>query len=143
MSREFKFRVWNRQNGGYVAVSHIQGHPLFSLDLHFRLNWLDDCWDGQTHAGYIFEQWTGLKDKNGQEIYEGDIMPYQWWADWQDRRDNPNGTWLNTVVAYNPMHAAFQLYTSIKNISLSHGVHITNGKEVIGNLRQNPELLSQ
>ena len=83
-------------------------------------------------------QFTGLYDKNGKEIYEGDILMYI-----GQREDNKgrkytrkvsfkNGSFCMSVPEYN-------IYSCLNN-------HIVNGKlnwEVIGNIYDNKELLEE
>ena len=61
--REIKFRVWNKNE----AVFHY---------LKFGDHWILSEDDPNTQGFVVYQQYTGLKDENGKEIYEGDILGY-------------------------------------------------------------------
>lgn len=85
---------------------------------------LSDNNDGWIHGDGIICQFTGLKDKNGKEIYEEDILRTQ------------RGDW--GVVKYKAPY--FGLTVSETQISLYNKEWIEDC-EIIGNIYQNPELL--
>ena len=74
-------------------------------------------------------QFTGLLDKNGKEIYEGDIVRGIWQVNHKDVREGVVNYWEK-----------FGLYGLNDNSSLVSIVW--SGCEVIGNIHENPELLN-
>jgi uncharacterized phage protein (TIGR01671 family) len=67
-------------------------------------------------------QYTGLKDKNGKEIYEGDILKYEW--DGEEKVD---------AIEFSPPIFTYRG-------SMRWSLH---RDEVIGNIYENPELLEE
>lgn len=114
--RDIKFRAWHGTHG-YSNRFGIGGHPE---------------WEGGLTVPYfsqncIFEQYTSMHDKNGKEIYEGDIVKYG--------NDHPN------VVVF--MECCFCFYIkNNKHVSRLKIFNNINKYEIIGNIHENKELLS-
>lgn len=79
----------------------------------------------------IIEQYTGLKDKNGKEIYEGDIL-----------QDESKDTAVVIWREYQAEWGIKWIHIGIED-SLSHRMEWGHLNEIIGNIHENPELLEQ
>ena len=114
MKRDIKFRAWN------TFDRHLVHDIIFLRNKDFTLN----KFLGEDR--YVLMQYTGLKDKNGKEIYEGDVLK--------------SGVQIVTVV-YTAESASFDLMTNTKGLMGMAGVNSILG--IIGNIYENPELLEE
>jgi uncharacterized phage protein (TIGR01671 family) len=65
--REIKFRVWDKESKNmYYEISVFTEKYADMLNMSIKYS--------QKKYGYVFMQYTGLKDQDGVEIYEGDIV---------------------------------------------------------------------
>ena len=130
--REIKFRIWCKQTD--------EMHTVERMGFEEGELWYVEDEDRETQPPYFMDrndsvlmQYTGLKDKNGREIYESDIL--------KDHGDEGP-----IYVEYSDEHAGFifvdifdpsgrEVYTPMQ---ISYEAF-----EVIGNIYRNPELLEE
>ncbi len=127
MSREIKFRLWT---GSKMVKQErrLSGSNGFVECMNFWTGYEDT----EEWVGYKFLQYTGLKDRNGVEIYEGDILCV-------DRILNSK---FKGVVNF--QCGIFQIKPIEGLIPTSPICHwAQDGVEVIGNIYENPDLLQE
>jgi uncharacterized phage protein (TIGR01671 family) len=115
MNRPIKFRVWDKRKNKGI---HTQNMLYHAQSHRFWQDFVD-------YSGYELMQYTGLTDKNGKEIYEGDIIHLKF-----------GELNANLVVKWDK-------YMGLKyhNGGWTSLVHVETHGEVIGNIFEHPELL--
>nr|DAX55406.1 MAG TPA: YopX protein [Caudoviricetes sp.] len=126
--REIKFRAWDKALKSWTNYS-IDDDLLMFYDKHA------ECWEtDQEGERFILCQYTGLKDNEDREIYEGDIVKAISFARWIG------------VVKYSDENQAFifdDLDKKYRGKSTVFMNQFDDGFEILGNIYENPELLKE
>ena len=131
MSREIRFRAWDKKSQKFRGINGTR--DLFSIR----------C-DGFISEDYLLMQFTGLTDKNGVEIYEGDVLDLGMTVNgcnlfivvWDESR-------IGWSVKYNVKMNTPRNYEYDINDFFRIDENTDEGIEVIGNIYENPELLEK
>lgn len=136
MSREIKFRIWDKTSNRMLYQDDFE-----RVELDTKNKMVSLVRSETIESSYVLDyedgieaeilQYTGLKDKNGKEIYEGDILI------------NTNKSKLNLgienqkyLIVYRAL--GFDLKPLFKGMALKFNY---TDLELIGNIYENPELL--
>lgn len=138
MQREIKFRAWNPEKTKIVEFIQYQDKDGSNPNYNWMFNHYDQkskTWDfAPKYAYHLIQQYTGLKDRFGREIYDGDILFTGM------RRGDASG-WSAEIVAWNARAAEWGLLDVNTQTEFMQMQKDQQLRIVLGNTYENPELL--
>ena len=112
--REIKFRVWDGERFDFIVLDN------------------ENCGAGwKQDKQIVFQQFTGLLDKADKEIYEGDLV--------KKGKMTIEVTWYNAASGFNPFTYCALGHKQVN----SEGCWLSCDVEIIGNIYENPNLLTK
>ncbi len=146
-NRELKFRIWDKQDKSFLSEEYLK---------HFKVAIAWDgqniyqnfiCGDKKVDDEVIIQQYTGLKDKNGVLIFEGDIVKYA--RAKVERIESSKGCFSSKLIELGNeigeilfIKPSFCLsFDHIRYDDINEMCVAEHRYEVIGNIFETPELL--
>ena len=132
-NREIKFRAWNKTTKYMHDVYHVYfnngGIAVEGTGVYIGNGWVTQENGFKHDCDVELMQYTGLKDKNGVEIYESDVVKFNFIG-------REEGT---SEVKWE--YGEWNVTDFSEKVRISDNIHGAADIEVIGNIYQNPELL--
>ena len=123
MNDRFKFRAWNKE----TKTMHYGAEQTYDCLTGIPVVYLSSFGDVLDDEDYIVEQCTGLRDKNANLIFDGDVVRIS------GMQESFEVVYAENLCGFGLKHSD-GLITSVMS-------SVLGGVEVVGNIHENPELL--
>ena len=126
--REIYYRVWDKKNKRWVGHNiHIEGSGIICWAFGYECKPV-------SREDFEIQMFTGLKDREGVDVYEGDIVTFSIEKGFEDKAIMPPAKYGEAIFS----NFRFQLATENCGVLLSHIDNVA----VVGNIYENPDLLT-
>lgn len=136
MTREKKFKAWDEKNKRMSEVFSIDEIQRDDDNEAFNSGCFFMNWKGDKHTFWFDDcellEFIGLKDRNGKEIFEGDILSCK-----HPNRGDPN------ILIVEFSNCNFKALNKERSFGIALGNHLLEKIEVIGNKYENSKLLEE
>jgi uncharacterized phage protein (TIGR01671 family) len=140
MNRQIKFRAWDDKKKCFISdeflISHNNGGNIQVIGISIYRD------SSEINEDIYLMQYTGLKDKNGVEIYEKDLLSNGDYI-FEVQFNVQQGKWcLNPIKYLKKDNNQEWFITALEYQQLGNGYYSRKDLEIIGNLHKSPELLN-
>lgn len=129
--RKYKFRVWDKK----TSLMYSNDVVIYSLDMNNLFSYKYP----ELNKRVVIMQWTGLTDKNGTDIYGGDIVKFGT----KSIGYNSDNDYRILQIAWSDKLGAWVFDDGDRDFYRTWNAYIYSDREVIGNIHENPELLEE